>query len=383
MNRLPGDWSGAIVYCAGTPWDGNRGTDQHIAERLTRAAPVVYVDPPVWRGHFPSLAPGDLSLAAPRLARVTPYGVPGSTRAVLHRVNDFRVRRAIGHALAALGGSAHALILATCHELLGAADEDMSVFYGTDDFAAGADLMGNSAARLARQQARNLERADRVVVVSDPLAEQWRAPGRSVDVVPNGVDVAAFADVDELPFPADVVLPGPIVGLVGHLSNRIDIRLLEAIAARDLSLLLVGPRQPSFETEQLDRLIARPNVQWVGPRPFSELASYLRAIDVGITPYPDTAFNRGSFPLKTLEYLAAGRAVVATDLPSVRSLDPDLVRIASGPDAFTAAVEAALSEPRTPELVAARRAFAADHSWDARADAFVRLLGLRAGAPTS
>jgi teichuronic acid biosynthesis glycosyltransferase TuaH len=383
VNRLPGDWTGAIVYCAGTPWDGNRGTDQHIAERLARVAPVLYVDPPVWRGHFPSVAPGALDLVRPGLARVRPYGVPGTTRAILHRVNDLRVRRAVGRALATLGGSARGLVVAVCRDLLGATPGALTVFYGTDDFVAGAELMGNSPARVARQQDHNLDRADRIVVVSEQLAEQWRAPGRTIDVIPNGVDGAAFAGVDDLPFPTDVHLSGPIVGLVGHLSDRIDITLLEAIAARELSLLLVGPRQPSFRTEQLDRLIARPNVQWVGPQPFSELPRYLRAIDVGITPYPDTAFNRGSFPLKTLEYLAAGRAVVATDLPSVRSLDCHLIRIAAGPDAFAAAVESALAQPRTSELIAARREFAAEHSWDARADAFSRVLGLRAASATS
>ena len=144
-----------------------------------------------------------------------------------------------------------------------------------------------------------------------------------------------------------------------------------------MSLLLVGPRQASFETERIERLFARPNVQWVGPKPFASLPSYLRAIDVGLTPYTDTAFNRGSFPLKTLEYLAAGRGAVASDLPSVRELDTELVDIVSGPEPYADAVDAALARPRTADLVAARRAFAHTQSWDARADDFARLLGLR------
>jgi len=54
-------------------------------------------------------------------------------------------------------------------------------------------------------------------------------------------------------------------------------------------------------------------VRWVGPQPYGALPGYLRLMDVGVVPYRDSAFNRGSFPLKTLEYLAAGRGVVATD----------------------------------------------------------------------
>lgn len=377
MNPLPGDWSGAVVYCAGTPWDGNRGTDQHIAERLARYAPVVYVDPPSWRGHLRGFEPGHLELAAAGIAVLTPFGVPGLERPVLHRVNDRRTRRAIAAALEVLHGSARALVLACCRDLFGPPNERLSVFYGTDDFVAGAKLMGIPEPRLRRQEERNLERADRVVAVSEPLAEKWRAPGRAVEVIPNGVDDGLFAGVDALPFPEDVRLRAPIVGLVGHLSNRIDIELLEALATRDVALLLVGPRQASFESERIDRLITRPNVQWVGPKPFAALPSYMRAIDVGITPYPVTAFNQASFPLKTLEYLAAGRGVVATDLASVRALDTGLIRIASEPDAFAAEVVAALAEPRTVELVRARHAFAHENNWDARAEAFAKTLGLR------
>jgi teichuronic acid biosynthesis glycosyltransferase TuaH len=381
VNRLPGDWSDAVVLCAGTPWDGNRFPDQHMAERLARSAPVIYVDPPTWRGHFPSRDAGSLELLAPGLARLRPYGVPGIERPLLCRVNERMTRRAIATALRTLDASATALVLACCRDLLGAADERLSVFYGTDDFVAGAALMGVPEGRLRRRELHNLQRADRVVVVSEPLAEKWRGLGAEVVLIPNGVDDDLFAGVDEMPFPDDVLLPGPIAGFVGHLSNRIDLSLLEALAGRGVSILMVGPHQTSFEMERIRHLLDRPNVQWVGPKPFTELPPYLKAMDVGMTPYTDTPFNRGSFPLKTLEYLAAGRAVVATDLPSIRSLDTDLVRIATGPDSFANAVEAGLAEIRTPELVRARREFAHDHSWDSRADTFSRVLGLRTDSP--
>lgn len=69
-------------------------------------------------------------------------------------------------------------------------------------------------------------------------------------------------------------------------------------------------------------------------------------VDVGLVPYGDPAFNRASSPLKTLENLAAGRAVVATDLPAVCWLDTALVTVAGDPDGSADAVEAALAAPR-------------------------------------
>ena len=126
-------------------------------------------------------------------------------------------------------------------------------------------------------------------------------------MIPNGCEAEHFATADRASPPQDVHLEGPVAGFIGHMSERIDLAMLEAVASSGVSLLLVGPRQKTFEIAKLDRLLALPNVQWVGPKEFEELPSYLRVIDVGLTPYSQSDFNRASFPLKTLEYLAAGR----------------------------------------------------------------------------
>jgi teichuronic acid biosynthesis glycosyltransferase TuaH len=83
-------------------------------------------------------------------------------------------------------------------------------------------------------------------------------------------------------------------------------------------------------------------------------------------PYADTAFNRGSFPLKLLEYLGAGLPVVSTDLPATRWLDTPLIHTATNRTGFVAAVERVLggADPGTP---ASRREFARRHGWESRA----------------
>jgi teichuronic acid biosynthesis glycosyltransferase TuaH len=99
-------------------------------------------------------------------------------------------------------------------------------------------------------------------------------------------------------------------------------------------------------------------------------------MDVGLVPYVDSAFNRASFPLKTLEYLAAGRPVVATPLPAIEWLATDLIVTAERPDDFGRAVAAAAGQPRTADLMAERRAFADGHSWSSRVDHLAVILGL-------
>jgi teichuronic acid biosynthesis glycosyltransferase TuaH len=139
---------------------------------------------------------------------------------------------------------------------------------------------------------------------------------------------------------------------------------------------------PAFEPARFAALRQRRNVRWVGAKPFGALPGYLRAIDVGLVPYRDSPFNRGSFPLKALEYLAAGRAVVSTDLPAIRWLDTDLISIAAGPAAFAEHADRMLAQPRTPALLARRQAFAARHSWARRAaDVYAAVTGQGSPAP--
>lgn len=102
----------------------------------------------------------------------------------------------------------------------------------------------------------------------------------------------------------------------------------------------------------------------------------MSAISVGLTPYTDTAFNRSSYPLKTMEYLAAGRQVVTTDLPASREIPADLAALCTGPAEFARATVAALEGTDDPGAAERRRAFGALHSWDARAEQFAAAIGL-------
>ena len=167
--------------------------------------------------------------------------------------------------------------------------------------------------------------------------------------------------------------------MIGHLCDRIDVRVLERLVDEGCSVLMVGPRDPRWEPKRVDALIARDGVAWVGRQPHNALPGYLRHMDVGITPYHDTPFNRASFPLKTLEYLAAGLPSVSTDLPAARWLNTDLVRLVDDPADFPAAVRAEATEARTPELVAARQAFARRHTWRARAAEIAAHLDIKSG----
>jgi glycosyltransferase involved in cell wall biosynthesis len=76
-------------------------------------------------------------------------------------------------------------------------------------------------------------------------------------------------------------------------------------------------------------------------------------------------------PLKLREYLAVGKAVVATDFPAVRHFS-QYVTIADDADGFVDALKSALRE--SAEMSALRRRRVSRESWQAVADQINRLI---------
>jgi glycosyltransferase involved in cell wall biosynthesis len=174
--------------------------------------------------------------------------------------------------------------------------------------------------------------------------------------------------------PADIPLPGPVAGVVGQFNSRTDLAMLDAVRAAGTSLLLVGPRWfvTSEDDETFDRLVRSAGVHWVDGLPREELAPYLAALDVGLTPYADSMFNARSYPLKTLEYLAAGVPVVSTEVAPLDGLDRDFVSAESDLEAFCERVAKVAASPADRAEV---RRSVQDSGWQSRAAHLLALLG--------
>jgi glycosyltransferase involved in cell wall biosynthesis len=382
-------------------WDGIPGTDREMAIAMTRYAPVLWVDPQisvVTRARLGGQVTGgiapSLSQVADRITRLTPVALPGLTRPGIRATTAPLLRAQVRWALRRLGVRPSAVVAGYLEDVLGRWDGAVNVLYCTDDYVAGASLMGLSARRLHAQERRALAQADTVAVVSPTLAEHWSSLGAEPVLIPNGCHPAASPATGATGVAPQ--LSRPVVALVGQLSERIDLDILTALADAGFSLLMVGPHDPRWEPQRFAALTARPNVSYAGRVPQEAVPSYLAAADVGITPYTASAFNRASFPLKTLEYLGAGLPVVSTDLPGARWLLDDLARtdpaadqimtLAAAPAEVVAEVRRMAGEPgrepdreqREPdrEQRADRcRAFAARHSWARRAATLAGVIG--------
>jgi len=350
---------------------------------------VLYVDPAssvVSRRRHPELrdayAEPKLRTIAPNLTRLSPSALPGMERPGMAAVTSALTARAIRHSVRQLGARRMALIdTSPLAPVMGRCGESLRVYWAQDDYAGLAELLGLSQRRMADGERRLLRRADVVIAANPRVADRLREGGRPVELIPFGCDAEAFARAGSAEPPADIRLPRPIAGFMGHIGDRIDLELLAAVAEAGCSLLLIGPRHPRFDASVLDGLLARSNVQWVGPKEFGALPGYLGSVDVGLVPYNHSAFNEGSFPLKALEYLGAGLRVVATDLPAVRWLDSPDIAIEDEPAPFARAVRKALKAPGGSAARRRRLAFARRHTWAARAEEFSRAVWAPLTAP--
>ena len=240
--------------------------------------------------------------------------------------------------------------------------ESLSVYYCIDDYAASPDVDAQAVRAMDEELTR---KAGLVFVASQTLLNEKLQLNPNTYVSPHGVDVEHFgrAQDDNLPIPADTAnLPGPIVGFFGLIESRIDLELLDYLAGSrpHWTFLMIG------RVAVPDRdLPHRPNVHFIGKRPYESLPAYGKQFDVAIIPYRQTTFNYHANPLKLREYLAMGKPVVAVSTPEIDRY-ADVVGVAHSHEEFLSKLDAVLSGPTVSPEVERRIRRIAGESWDSR-----------------
>lgn len=260
------------------------------------------------------------------------------------------------------------------------------VYYCVADFS----QLTPHADRLRENEEEIVRRSDLVFANSLQLAAHCRRWRDEVHVFPPGVDLDKFpldrgshADANlstlremanENGHPAARPLRPPVIGYVGGLHRLVDYDLLsEAARARPLwSWVFVGAVQAPVA-----RLKALPNVFLTGQREHHELERYIRAFDVCLIPYLVNSATATVAPVKLNEYLAVGKPVVSTRLPTVCEFNSAYNILTTAPNEpmqFISAIEDALGQSNGRETIEGRRAVASLNDWTLRFDLMSELL---------
>ena len=177
-----------------------------------------------------------------------------------------------------------------------------------------------------------------------------------------------------------------IVGYVGRLHtigmDKGVTTLVKALATVEgAHLALVGgpdDMAQSLRQEWLNLGLPQERFLYAGHVPPAEVPGYVSAFDATAMPHPPTTqFSQYTSPLKLFEYMAAGKAIIASDLPSWSDVVIDGETALLLPPDDVAAWSAAIDKLRTDSVLRrqlgerARERVMAHYTWDVRAQSIL------------
>jgi glycosyltransferase involved in cell wall biosynthesis len=168
-----------------------------------------------------------------------------------------------------------------------------------------------------------LNMADEVVVASSVLAE--KVGGRKVNLIPNGVDLEKYKRADGNKIREKLDLKGTVAGFIGNLDRYNELyKVVEAsqhLRVEDLTFLVVGG---GSAIPPIKKYIQKKNIRnfiftgFVSPY---DVPDYFKAINIGLCPYIKSKSDDARSPMKLLDYTAAGKPVVSTDLEEIKRMN--------------------------------------------------------------
>ncbi len=208
-------------------------------------------------------------------------------------------------------------------------------------------------------------------------------PDEAVQVAPNGVDLERYADLpDAARARLELGLPDcPTAGFTGHFyeGRGMDLLFSLAQALPNVGFLWVGGTDSAVaEWRTRLRTSRTTNVALTGFVENRSLPRYQAAADVLLMPYGSSISSSSGQdiaevinPMKMFEYMAAQRAILTADLPSIREVLDESCAVFCPPgdlETWKAALQGLLFDAsRRTALAHNARRKVEQYSWTARA----------------
>ena len=228
------------------------------------------------------------------------------------------------------------------------------------------------------------KRAKGIVVISQGLKDFYVRHGVAEDkiiVAHDGVDLTSFAHTESqeeararLGLPQDK----KVAMYIGRLDGWKGVEtLLEASAflPEDIQVVIIGGEEEQIE--RLQRL--HPHVIFLGYHPYAQIADNEAAADVLVLPNTarDLTSARFTSPLKLFTYMASGKPIVASDLPSLREVISDESAFfveADNPESLAKGIQEAIASSDASRRAERAKELVTQYSWGKRAERIIHFL---------
>jgi UDP-galactopyranose mutase len=355
-------------------WDFVFQRPQHLMTRLARHWRIIFIEEPVYDATGPSLEISEPTANVCVCRPHTPIRSPGFHDDQIPLLRELLRELLRTEKLDAYGAWFYTpMALPLLNEL----QPDVIVYDCMDELAA----FFNAPRQLLQRENALLKMANVVFTGGPSLYEAKRDRHPAVYCFPSSVDRGHFARaLFEPEHASQRALPRPRLGFYGVIDERLDLKLVAALAAvhPEWQIEMVGP-VAKVKPADLPRAA---NIHYPGQQRYEDLPAFLAGWDVCLMPFELNAATRFISPTKVLEYMAAERPIVSTPIADVVKPYGDIVYIARKHDEFVAACERALASDagERASRAAAMREAVARTSWDRTVGEMHRIVTQARGA---
>lgn len=266
-------------------------------------------------------------------------------------------------------------------EFIGRLNEKLFVFDAVDNWSEHNEythLMRKS--KLLKNYQTIADKANLIFTVSPDLIGFFKTFGRTDNIfwIPNGVNYEHFNNQELIQ--QATLLDGysqPIIGYLGTIESRLDLDLIAHLAQKhcDKIIALCGPIWQSVKKQLKNHAQKYKNIILTDRIPAKLAPAYLQRFSVGIIPHKINSFVQSMNPMKLYEYLAAGKPIVTTPIPTLEMFENKLY-VAENYEQFSNAIDQALAQDNEI-LHTSRREEARRYSWHARVDEMIDQISLK------
>lgn len=266
------------------------------------------------------------------------------------------------------------------HRILkGMVGESSFIYHCADDFAL---FEGGGNDKLIRDsEIKMLPECDFVLCTAKRLVEKIQPYNKNTYYFPNAVEFSMFNRAAQKDYPvADelTVVPRPVIGFTGVLSDRCDLALIYEMVARrpEWSFVFIGEERatsnPDEYANKLNKLKDMPNTYFLGWKKYGTLPGYLKGFDAAVMPYKLNELLASVSPNKMFQYMASGVPIFSTPLQEVLEYR-EIIDVASTADEFIGKIELRLrnkNEGRIKKQIVTAK----EESWENRSKELLKKL---------
>lgn len=378
---LPKSQRPVLIVLSHLRWDFVFQRPQHLLTRAARDFDVVFIEEPLIKGDKPGVEASRRASGVTVVQPTLPENTP-EAEALLHQGD-------IAESYADAAGSRPVYLwyytpmaLAFGHRIAA----DVVIFDKMDELSS----FAFASPQLRALEGALMDSADVVFTGGRSLYAAAKGRNRNLHCLPSSIDAAHFAQARSFTRaePADLAaLPHPRIGYFGVIDERMDLDLVDEVAALrpDWQFVMVGP-VVKIDPATLPRAA---NIHWLGGRDYARLPDYLAHWDLGWMPFALNEATRFISPTKTPEFLAAGLPLMSTPIHDVVEPYGRLghVEIASHAAQMVAAGDSLLaadaSMPARAKRLARVDRYLAGNSWDATWASMLALINAAATPATT